>query len=475
MCNNIKIDGEAVEFVQGDTILQAAERAGKGHLIPRYCYHPGLPIAGTCRMCTVEVEKMPKLMTACSTIATDGMVVNTKSERVLKSRAGVMEFLLTNHPLDCPVCDKAGECELQDNNYRYGPVTSSFLEEKRVYSKAATKKLSPKITLNMNRCVHCERCVRFTEEVVKSCDLMMINRGWHKELTLSDEKLGLTSNYQGCLSDICPVGAHTFNDFRFKKRSWFLEQYPSVCDRCSKGCNISVHSENGVVYRFKPHYNEKVNGHWICDEGRLSYHQVMDATRIVKPLLAHEGSLKSTSWELAGAAVNYLITSASKVKVVIGTDATNEEMKYIQASLPDKFGKKFEFSSYCGYGEDKKLDHMLMMKDKTPNSKGASACKLNHLDGDLVGDCDVAILIRYGRSGVPQVKNCKKIIIIGVWTQKEIGSFGTNVEVVLPGLATTEKSGTYINCDGVSQNFSPAIAHLGEGLAVNSIISFFKK
>ncbi|HLE09801.1 MAG: hypothetical protein A2504_11210 [Bdellovibrionales bacterium RIFOXYD12_FULL_39_22] len=475
------LDGEVVEFVAGDTILQVAERAGRGHLIPRYCYHPGLPIAGTCRMCTVEVEKMVKLMTACSTPAADGMVVHTKTERVLKSRAGVMEFLLINHPLDCPVCDKAGECDLQDNNYRYGPVTSSFLEDKRTYPKAATKKLSEKITLNMNRCVHCERCVRFSEEVVKSCDLMMVNRSWHKELTLADDKLGLTSEYQGCLSDFCPVGALTFNDFRFVKRSWFLQRHPSVCDGCSKGCNIEVHSEDNIIYRFTPAYNEKINGHWICDTGRLSYHQVMDPTRIVRPMLAHNGALQATSWELAQAATGHLLETAKKVKVVIGTDATIEEIRYLQAALPDMFGSKFTFRSFNGTGtlstssQDKKLDHLLIMQDKTANLRGAEECKLAPLENGQINDSDLVLLVRFGRSAVPAVGNGQKLILLGVWNSAEQASLGAAVEVMLPGLATVEKSGTYINCDGIRQQFIPAVVHLGEGMAVNRLLRFTKK
>src|SRR6478735_5168167 len=169
----ITIDGHVIEFKAGDTIMKAAERAHIDQGIPRFCYHPGLPVAGSCRMCTVEVEKAPKLMTACSTPAADGMIVHTQSEKVRKSRAGVMEFLLTNHPLDCPVCDQAGECSLQDYNYEYGPGTSQFKEEKRVYEKAQTKKLSERLTLNMNRCIHCERCVRFTENVTKTHELLM--------------------------------------------------------------------------------------------------------------------------------------------------------------------------------------------------------------------------------------------------------------------------------------------------------------
>ena len=233
----ITFDGQTFEFEPGDTIMRAAERAGVDKEIPRFCYHPGLPVAGTCRMCTVEVEKAPKLMTACSTPAADGMIVHTQSEKVRKSRAGVMEFLLINHPLDCPVCDQAGECSLQNYNYEYGPGTSRFQEEKRVWEEATTKKLSDRLTLNMNRCIHCERCVRFTEDVSKTNELLMENRGWKKELMTADD-LGSFNEYQGNIADICPVGAITFNDFRFKKRVWLLKAHESICDGCSRCCSI---------------------------------------------------------------------------------------------------------------------------------------------------------------------------------------------------------------------------------------------
>ncbi|MEK6624569.1 MAG: 2Fe-2S iron-sulfur cluster-binding protein, partial [Bdellovibrionota bacterium] len=325
------LDGQIVEFMPGDTIMQVAERAGLAAQIPRYCYHPGLSIAGTCRMCMVEVEKAPKLMTACSTPAADGMVVRTRSEKVLKGRAGVMDCLLSNHPLDCPVCDKAGECELQDYDYEYGPSRSAFTEEKRVFTKSSTRHLSDKIVLNMNRCVACERCVRFTDEVTKTNDLVMLNRGWKKELTVGEEEKGLFNEYQGCLSDFCPVGALTWSDFRFQKRVWFLRHDASICDRCSKGCNIEVHSEKEIIYRYIPVYNQLVNKHWMCDEGRLSYKTVTNSRRVIAPLLnvAGHGPI-ATSWETLVPATTAIFKNASKVLLVVGTAATQEECESLK-------------------------------------------------------------------------------------------------------------------------------------------------
>lgn len=469
----VTIDGKTYEFKPGDTIMQVAERYKVHEEIPRFCYHPGMPIAGTCRMCTVEVEKAPKLMTSCSTPAADGMIVHTKSEKVLKSRTGVMDFLLTNHPLDCPVCDKAGECELQDYNFEYGPSHSNFKEEKRVYEDATTKKLSDQVTLNMNRCVHCERCVRFTDDVTKTNDLVMVNRGWHKELDVADER-GLFNDYQGCLTDFCPVGALTWNDFRFKKRSWFLDKKASVCDRCSKGCNIEVHSDRDVVYRYIPVYNELVNGHWMCDEGRSSYNDLMDPQRIISPLLNHNNSMTSTSLEIVIGEVKKVLKTAASIQVVVGTDATREEAALLKEKSTQAFGKPVTINFYNGHiqtsQEDKKLDHMLRMTDKTPNTRGVEETGLAPLpNGEL--SSEVAILFRNGRAGIPKMNPHQKVILWGVWNIEEVKNLPTkNIIAVIPGLATIEKEGSFKNTDGVVQKFHPAIQHRGGAVTVHHVV-----
>ena len=474
----ITIDGKQYEFKPGDTIMEVTERYKIHEEIPRYCYHPGMPVAGTCRMCTVEVEKAPKLMTSCSTPAGDGMVVHTRSEKVLKSRTGVMDMLLTNHPLDCPVCDKAGECSLQDYNFEYGPAESNFKEEKRVYENATTKKLSDKITLNMNRCVHCERCVRFTDDVTKTNDLVMVNRGWHKELEASDPDKGLTNDYQGCLTDFCPVGALTMNDFRFKKRSWFLDKKASICDRCSKGCNIEVHSDKDIVYRYVPIHNEMVNGHWMCDEGRLSYNDLMDPMRIIAPMIRHNDSLTSTSYTTLLAEVKKAVAAASSVQLVVGTDATREEAALLKDKAPAAFGKTMTVTYHNGHvatsGDDAKLDHLLRMKDKTANTRGVEEQGLSALANGEV-NADVAILFRNGRAGIPKMSSNQKLILWGVWTQKEIQALPSkNVLAVIPGLSTIEKAGSYKNADGIVQKFHPAIIHRGGAVSAHEVVGLMK-
>src|SRR5690606_23651727 len=306
----VTIDGKAYEFTPGQTIMQVMEKHNISADIPRYCYHPGLPIAGTCRMCQVEVEKAPKLMTSCSTPAGDGMVVHTQSEKVQSSRTGVMETLLANHPLDCPVCDQAGECSLQNYNYTYGPSTSKMAEEKRVFTNKTTYKLSDELTLNMNRCIHCERCVRFTEDVTKTHELIMVGRGWKKQIITAGAN-GMNNDYQGSIAEICPVGAFTFNDFRFKKRVWFLKKKDSICDGCSRGCNITVDVEKNEVYRYRARFNEDVNSHWMCDEGRKSFHTY--EKRESNVLKRDESGFQITTWRDALESAVQELIKASKV------------------------------------------------------------------------------------------------------------------------------------------------------------------
>jgi NADH-quinone oxidoreductase subunit G len=477
----ITIDGVSVNFRPGDTIMQAAERASVAGEIPRFCYHPGLPIAGTCRMCTVEVEKMPKLMTSCSTPAGDGMIVHTQSERVRKSRTGVMEFLLANHPLDCPVCDKAGECELQDYNFEYGPGTSRFKEEKRVWEESTTKKLSDKVTLNMNRCVHCERCVRFTDEVTKTNDLVMKNRGWKKELSASDEERGLWNEYQGCLTDFCPVGALTFNDFRFQKRVWFLDKKPSICDQCSKGCNIEVHSDKNVVERYVPTFNEKVNGHWMCDEGRVSYHTAMNPLRIVAPLLKNistSGGLHSTTWEFLFQELNVVLKSAKRILFIVGTDASCEEAALIKNLSSNVAGSAVVyFNGIAGVltsNDDQKIDDLLRMKDKTSNTRGVESLGILPLKLEQVAQSDLVIYLRGGRAQLPIEFSSGNIpwILWGVWNLTEVKALENKINVVglIPGLSTIEKSGSYVNESQIKQTVVAAVQTKGHSLTVDKVI-----
>ena len=271
----LTIDGKQVTVPEGTTVLQACEQVNSP--VPFYCYHPGLSIAGNCRICLVEIEKTPKLQISCYTRVADGMVVHTNTDKALKARQDVLEFLLVNHPLDCPVCDQAGECWLQDYYMAYGLYNQKFDEQKVKKSKKATR-IGPNVVLDQDRCILCSRCVRFCDEVSKTGELGIFNRGDHAELDVFPGK-PIDNNYSGNVVDICPVGALTDDDFRFKCRVWYLRSTQSVCPGCSMGCNIEIHDNRerevrphvaggARIMRLKPRFNPEVNKWWMCDVGR---------------------------------------------------------------------------------------------------------------------------------------------------------------------------------------------------------------
>ena len=248
--------------------------------IPHYCWHPKLSIDGSCRLCQVEIEGVPKLQIACNTPVTDGMVIHTQSERVEKAREGVMELLLVNHPLDCPICDQAGECKLQDYAFEYGQQHARTEEPRRALKKRVD--LGPTIVFDQERCILCRRCVRFCREVPGTGELAVFTRGDHSVIeTFPDQPL--SNDYSMNVADICPVGALTTKDFRFKIRVWFLEDVPGVCTGCSNGCNVHLGVANNRVYRYVPRRNDAVNQTWICDEGRLSYKRINADDRLDAP------------------------------------------------------------------------------------------------------------------------------------------------------------------------------------------------
>ena len=282
----IIIDGKEVVTTKGKTVIQAAAEAGVA--IPHYCYHPKLSIAGNCRMCMVEIEKMPKLQIACNTQVAEGMSILTQSPKVVAVRKAVLEFLLINHPVDCPICDQAGECQLQ-NYYMEHNRQESRLEVGKIHDRKKTI-FGPNVVFDGERCIKCTRCVRFCQEITKTDELAVINRGDHSTISLFDDAV-LDNPLSANVVDICPVGALTDRDFRFKVRVWYLEKTPSICPGCSTGCNISVEAYQNKIARFKPRQNEAVNSHWICDEGRYCFHDLAGGERLTTPMIRQEGGL----------------------------------------------------------------------------------------------------------------------------------------------------------------------------------------
>jgi len=309
----IELDGKKVEVPPGSMVMHAAEKAGT--YIPHFCYHKKLSIAASCRMCLVEVEKAPKAMPACATPVTMGMVVRTKSDKAIKAQKSVMEFLLINHPLDCPICDQGGECQLQDLAVGYGGDASRYEEEKRVVFH---KDVGPLISMEeMSRCIHCTRCVRFGQEIAGVMELGMSHRGEHAEIETFVGQ-SVDSELSGNMIDLCPVGALTSKPFRYSARTWELGRRKSVSPHDSTGANLIVQVKNNQVMRVVPFENESVNECWIADRDRFSYEALNGADRLTKPMLKQGGQWKEVDWQTA---LEYVANGLKNIKAEQGAQA----------------------------------------------------------------------------------------------------------------------------------------------------------
>lgn len=309
----IELDGQKVEVTEGSMVMHAAEKAGT--YIPHFCYHKKLSIAANCRMCLVDVEKAPKPMPACATPVTNGMIVRTKSDKAIKAQQSVMEFLLINHPLDCPICDQGGECQLQDLAVGYGASSSRYEEEKRV---VPVKDVGPLISMQeMSRCIHCTRCVRFGQEVAGVMELGMIHRGEHSEITtvLNDT---VDSEVSGNMIDLCPVGALTSKPFRYSARTWELSRRKSVSPHDSTGANLVVQVKNNKVMRVLPLENNDVNECWLADRDRFSYEALNGDDRLTQPMLKQGGEWKSVDWQTA---LEYVANGLKQIKADHGAQS----------------------------------------------------------------------------------------------------------------------------------------------------------
>jgi NADH-quinone oxidoreductase subunit G len=329
----IQLDGQKVDVLEGSTIMHAAEKAGT--YIPHFCYHKKLSIAANCRMCLVDVEKAPKPMPACATPVTQGMIVHTKNDKAIKAQKGVMEFLLINHPLDCPICDQGGECQLQDLAVGYGGNGSRYEEEKRV---VAYKDVGPLVSMQeMSRCIHCTRCVRFGQEVAGVMELGMSHRGEHAEIE-TFVGMSVDSELSGNMIDICPVGALTSKPFRYSARTWELSRRKSISPHDSTGANLIVQVKANKVMRVVPLENEEVNECWIADRDRFSYEALSSDERLTSPMLKQGGQWKAVDWQTA---LEYVANGLKQIKADHGADSigtlasphsTLEEL-YLAASL----------------------------------------------------------------------------------------------------------------------------------------------
>ena len=481
----ITIDQTTVEVTEGTTVIQACDALGVN--VPRYCYHPGLSIAGNCRMCLVEVEKSPKLQIACNVPVVDGMVVHTQSDRVKKARQEVLEFLLTNHPLDCPVCDQAGECELQNYYMDHGLYDPRFEEQKT--KKPKVVKLGPTVMLDAERCILCSRCERFTDEISKTGEFGIFNRGSHAEIGLYPGKV-LDNKYSGNVVDICPVGALTDRDFRFKSRVWYLKSAPSICTGCSKGCNIDLHyvldrpylADGARAMRVKPRYHPDVNQWWICDEGRYGY-KFIDQARLTQPQSRSDDQVRSIHWSLAISELASRLNDAKQNKkldrwgVIPSPQLTNEELYLIRTFFKEKLGLACSGSVLEVPGES---DGFLIQADRNPNRRGMEEIGLVGPKGGSAGLIDRALkgeiseLIVFGHDlvmlyGEDKVRELvKKTFLVFVGSNEN----GTSryAHLILPSAVAAEKEGTFVNSNGRVQRFRKAFDPLRDAKSESEII-----
>ena len=347
----LTIDGKEIEIEDGLTVMQACEYAGTE--IPHFCFHERLKIAGNCRMCLVDIEKSPKPVASCAMPAAEGMIVHTNSPRVKKAREGVMEFLLINHPLDCPICDQGGECDLQDQAFKYGKPSSRYSENKR---SVKDKNLGPLVKTEMTRCIHCTRCIRFSTDVAGVPEMGAIGRGEHMEITSYLEKT-LTSELSGNIIDLCPVGALTSKPYAFKARSWELESTESIDVMDAMGSNIRIDARGLEVMRILPKLNEDINEEWLSDKARFSYDGLKNQ-RLDRPYVKKNGKLQEASWDEAMGVVASAGPQLGKIAALAGTTAPCETMFLLKKLLAElgsnlcdanQFGYKFDLSARGNY------------------------------------------------------------------------------------------------------------------------------
>jgi len=469
----ITIDGKEYDVDSKLTIIQAA--AEQGIEIPHFCWHESLSVAGNCRMCLVEVEKMPKLAIACATQVAEGMVVRTQSERVIKARQSVMEFLLINHPLDCPICDEAGECKLQDYSYKYSAGYSRFEEDK--VHKPKRVELGPHVKLDVERCIMCSRCIRFSDEIAHQPVLTFTERGDHVVLT-TFPGTRLDNPYSMNVIELCPVGALTSVDFRFKSRVWEMSSTDTVCTGCAQGCNIHAWVRNNEILRLTPRFNAEVNSYWMCDRGRLeTFKDVNSPKRLKGPMIRKEGVLVEVGWDEAIAKVVSELKGCRKGEIAaLGSAwATNEDNYVFQRFAREVLGTKhLDVREHLVEGDE---DDLLIRSDKTPNSLGARLVGIHPGEGGL----DLPGMIRAIREGtvkalyvleddIAQLPGLAAVLpnlqVLIVHSSLQ-NSTTELADIVLSASTYAEKNGTFTNFRGHIQRIRPAVSTLDQDRALD--------
>jgi NADH-quinone oxidoreductase subunit G len=434
----ITVDGRRLEFTPGQTIIQVAHAAGIE--VPHYCYHPGLSIAGNCRICMVEVEKNPRPQIACYVQAQDGMVVHTKSAVATDARASVMEMLLVNHPLDCPICDQAGECKLQDYAFEFGhPTTRSPVEKTKLPKNVP---FGEEVVYDAERCIKCTRCVRFTDEVAGTHELSMAARG-DKELVVMTSKGEFTTPYSMNIVDLCPVGALTSKDFRFESRVWFMDFTESLCTGCARGCNVTIGARGGRFLRMTPRENQDVNRWWMCDPGRLGYGHVNSPTRLTAPRVrtsARPGEFRDADWDEAIDAAVEALATAARGGVLADGGATLEEL-HLARSLVAGWRGDLRYASRVGDDGD----GFLIVDEKGANQRGAEM--MGYARATAPADAAVLLVERDEHVG-KALRDGANPVVAFVTDSTHVPP---SAQVVFPMPTWAERDGLLVNVDGIVQ------------------------
>lgn len=467
----LKIDGNTVQVPKGTNVLEAARTLGTS--ISYFCYHPGLSSPAVCRQCLVEVKGQPKLVPSCYTPVAENMEVTTDSEKVVTARAQMLEFTLVNHPIDCPICDKAGECTLQKMYQEWDGSPSRVDMDKQHKPKVVD--LGPHIVLDAERCILCTRCIRVCDEVAGQHQLEMAYRGDREQLTVAPGQR-LDNPYSLNTVDVCPVGALTSKDFRFHMRAWELYTTPSVCAGCATGCNIEVHHSRGKIYRLVPRENHEVNQFWMCDEGRFTYKEVSQE-RVAAPRIA--GDITSMEKALAYAAERLLAVPKGQLGVVLNAQATNED-NFLLTKVAAALGVERIYLAGRP-SKPERADGKLRVADVNPNTAGAriiggaKAKDSRQLNADIVAGAVRGLWIIGDHVELDPKALAALAKVEVVYQASQEGPLAGKVSVLLPAAMWAEVDGTFTNGQGLVQRIRRAVEPPGEARPHYELIALLAK
>ncbi len=483
------INGKEVEVKPGTTIIEAFQQ--NKDAIAHYCWHPGLSVAGVCRLCMCEIEGNPRLQIACNTVVAEGMKINNTSEKVKDAVKWGLDFHLINHPLDCPICDQAGECGLQDQYMQYGKYDPEMAEPKQKKHKVVD--LGSKIVLDTERCILCSRCVRFTDEVTKTGELGIFNRGDRAEIGTFENK-PLENNYAVNTVDICPVGALTSKDFRFRQRVWLLKDHETICTGCSTGCNVKVYYNKEGLFRVKPVKNEQVNGFWMCDVGRNVYKFINKPARLLDARMqkgAHSEFLlpieaaKKTGQALKAQAQG----DAKSVALVLTGQYSVEEYEALVSYFKNDLGCTQIYHWVNNPDSFDAFDGLLLRGDRNPNTKGllevlnkhgltapwtelSAGLKSGAIQTVVVAGPENQVMFPDMKSKATEFAQAAQVIWLTAGRSDDLDALKTQVTQI-PLKSYVEKSGTYVNFAGVRQTVKRGPTIVANALTLTEVADLF--